>query len=318
MALILDLIVQGAQMMLVLLLAPLLLGYTRKVKARLLRRRGPPLLQPYRDLIRLCRKEVVLAENASWLFRSAPYMIFGATWVAAALVPTFATGLYFSWTADLIAIIALLGTARLFLALVGMDVGTSFGGIGSSREMLFSSIAEPAMIMIVFTVALVAGSTQLSTIADTMLTSDIGLRVSLALALVGLIIVALAENARIPVDNPATHLELTMVHEAMVLEYSGRHLAMIELAAALKLLLYTSIIACIFVPWGLASNGAGITAFAIGLITYLGKLAVGGFLLAFFETSIAKMRVFRVPEFLGTALMLGFLGTLLLFVSRSF
>jgi len=318
MALILDLIVQGAQMMLVLLLAPLLLGYTRKVKARLLRRRGPPLLQPYRDLIRLCRKEVVLAENASWLFRSAPYMIFGATWVAAALVPTFATGLYFSWTADLIASIALLGTARLLLALVGMDVGTSFGGIGSSREMLFSSIAEPAMIMIVFTVALVAGSTQLSTIADTMLTSDIGLRVSLGLALVGLIIVALAENARIPVDNPATHLELTMVHEAMVLEYSGRHLAMIELAAALKLLLYTSIIACIFVPWGLASNGAGITAFAIGLITYLGKLAVGGFLLAFFETSIAKMRVFRVPEFLGTALMLGFLGTLLLFVSRSF
>jgi len=305
MALILDLIVQGAQMMLVLLLAPLLLGYTRKVKARLLRRRGPPLLQPYRDLIRLCRKEVVLAENASWLFRSAPYMIFGATWVAAALVPTFA-------------IIALLGTARLFLALVGMDIGTSFGGIGSSREMLFSSIAEPAMIMIVFTLALVAGSTQLSTIADTMLSSHVGLRVSLGLALVGLIIVAIAENARIPVDNPATHLELTMVHEAMVLEYSGRHLAMIELAAALKLLLYISIIACIFVPWGLASNGAGITAFGIGLITYLGKLAVGGFLLAFFETSIAKMRVFRVPEFLGTALMLGFLGTLLLFVSRSF
>jgi len=318
MALILDLIIQGAQMLLVLLLAPLLLGYTRKVKARLLRRRGPPILQPYRDLIRLCRKEVVLAENASWLFRSAPYMIFAATWVAAALVPTFATGLHFSWTADLIAITALLGSARLFLALVGMDVGTSFGGIGSSREMLFSSIAEPAMIMIVFTVALIAGSTQLSTIADTMLTADVGLRVSLGLALVGLIIVALAENARIPVDNPATHLELTMVHEAMVLEYSGRHLAVIELAAALKLLLYISIVACIFVPWGLASNGGGLAAYAVGIVTYLGKLAVGGFLLAFFETSIAKMRVFRVPEFLGTALMLGFLGTLLLFVSRSF
>lgn len=318
MGLILDLIIQGAQMLLVLLLAPLLLGYTRKVKARLLRRRGPPILQPYRDLIRLCRKEVVLAENASWLFRSAPYMIFAATWVAAALVPTFATGLNFSWTADLIAITALLGSARLFLALVGMDVGTSFGGIGSSREMLFSSIAEPAMIMIVFTVALIAGSTQLSTIAETMLTANVGLRVSLGLALVGLIIVALAENARIPVDNPATHLELTMVHEAMVLEYSGRHLAVIELAAALKLLLYISIVACIFVPWGLASNGGGLAAYALGIVTYLGKLAVGGFLLAFFETSIAKMRVFRVPEFLGTALMLGFLGTLLLFVSRSF
>lgn len=318
MALIFDLAVQGAQMMLVLALAPLLLGYTRKLKARLMRRRGPPILQPYRDLLRLCRKDVVLAENASWLFRSAPYMIFAATWVAAALVPTFATGLKFSWTADLIAIIALLGSARLFLALVGMDVGTSFGGIGSSREMLFSSIAEPAMIMIVFTVALVAGSTQLSTIADMMLMADVGLRVSLGLALVGLIIVALAENARIPIDNPATHLELTMVHEAMVLEYSGRHLAVIELAAALKLLLYMSAIACIFVPWGLAHNGGGIPAYVVGVATYLGKLAAGGFLLAFFETSIAKMRVFRVPEFLGIGLMLGLLGTLLLFVSRSF
>ncbi|MCL4767671.1 MAG: NADH-quinone oxidoreductase subunit H [Hyphomicrobiaceae bacterium] len=318
MAVILDLAVQGAQMALVLLLAPLLVGFIRRIKARMLRRRGPPLLQPYRDLLRLCRKEVVLAENASWLFRTAPYMIFAATWVAAALVPTFATGLHFSWTADLIAITALLGSARLFLALVGMDVGTSFGGIGSSREMMFSSIAEPAMIMIVFTIALVAGSTQLSTIADTMLTADVGLRVSLGLALVGLIIVAIAENARIPVDNPATHLELTMVHEAMVLEYSGRHLAVIELAAALKLLLYISIIACVFVPWGLATNGSGIPAHALGLATYICKLAVGGFLLALFETSIAKMRVFRVPEFLGAGLMLGLLGTLLLFVSRSF
>lgn len=318
MALILDLAIQGAQMGLVLLLAPLLLGFTRKVKARLLRRRGSPILQPYRDLLRLCRKEVVLAENASWLFRSAPYMIFATTWVAAALVPTFATGLYFSWTADLIAITALLGSARLFLALVGMDVGTSFGGIGSSREMMFSSIAEPAMIMIVFTIALVAGSTQLSTIADIMLTANVGLRVSLGLALVGLIIVAIAENARIPVDNPATHLELTMVHEAMVLEYSGRHLAVIELAAALKLLLYISIVACIFVPWGLAPQGAGLAAYAVGIASYLGKLALGAFLLAVFETSIAKMRVFRVPEFLGAALMLGLLGTLLLFVSRSF
>lgn len=317
MVLILDLIAQGAQMALVLILAPLLLGFTRKVKARLLRRRGPPLLQAYRDLLRLVRKEVVLAENASWLFRSGPYLIFAATWVAAALIPTFATGLYFSWTADLIAITALLGSARFFLALVGMDVGTSFGGIGSSREMMFASLAEPAMIMIVFTVALLAGSTQLSEVADFMLTHG-SLRVSLGLALVGLIIVALGENARIPVDNPATHLELTMVHEAMVLEYSGRHLAVLELAAALKLLLYMSLIACIFVPWGLAPAGSGPTAHAIGLASYVGKLAVGGFLLALFETSIAKMRVFRVPDFLGIALMLGLLGMLLLFVSRSF
>jgi formate hydrogenlyase subunit 4 len=317
MGLILDLAVQGVQMMLVLALAPLLIGYTRKVKARLLRRQGPPVLQPYRDLLRLTRKEVVLAENASWLFRSAPYMMLAATWVAAALVPTFATGLHFSWTADLIAIIALLGSARVFLALVGMDVGTSFGGIGSSREMMFSSLAEPAMIMIVFVVALVAGSTQLSHVANFML-ENASLRVSLGLAVVALIIVAVAENARIPVDNPATHLELTMVHEAMVLEYSGRHLAMIELAAALKLLLYISLISCIFCPWGLASNGDGVVANVVGVVAYLAKLAVGGFLLVVFETSIAKMRVFRVPDFLGVALMLGLLGTLLLFVSRTF
>ena len=304
-------------MLLVLLLAPLLVGFTRKLKARLLLRQGPPILQPYRDLLRLIRKEAVMADNASWLYRGGPYMIFSATWVAAALVPTFATGLLFSWTADLIAITALLGSARFFLALVGMDIGTSFGGIGSSREMMFASLAEPAMIMIVFTVALVAGSTQLSHVANFML-SNVGLRVSLGLALVALIIVAIAENARIPVDNPATHLELTMVHEAMVLEYSGRHLAVIEMAAALKLLLYISLIACIFFPWGIATNGAGPVAYAIGVATYLAKLAVGGFLLIFFETSIAKMRVFRVPEFLGAALMLGLLGTLLLFVSRSF
>jgi formate hydrogenlyase subunit 4 len=317
MALIAELAIQGLQMLLVLAVAPLLLGFTRKLKARLLRRRGPPLLQPYRDLVRLSRKEVVLAENASWFFRSAPYLIFSATWVAAALVPTFATGLYFSWTADLIAITALLGSARLFLALAGMDVGTSFGGIGSSREMMFASLAEPAMLMIAFTVALVAGSTQLSHVAAHM-QAGVGLRVSLGLALVGLIIVALAENARIPVDNPATHLELTMVHEAMVLEYSGRHLAVIEMAAALKLVLYISLIACIFFPWGIATSGGGAAAYALGAVTYVGKLVVGGFLLVVFETSIAKMRVFRVPEFLGIALMLGLLGTLLLFVSRSF
>jgi formate hydrogenlyase subunit 4 len=316
-ATILGLLLQGVQMALVLALAPLLLGFTRKVKARMLRRRGPPPLQPYRDLLKLIRKEAVIADNASWLFRAAPYTIFAATWVAAALVPTFATGLTFGWVGDLIVIIALVGAARFFLALAGMDIGTSFGGIGSSREMLFASLAEPAMIMIVFTVALVAGSTQLSFIAAFM-QEQATLRVSLGMALVALVIVAVAENARIPVDNPATHLELTMVHEAMVLEYSGRHLAMIELAAAVKLLLYVSLIACIFFPWGMAAAGSGVGAYAWGAAAYGAKLLAGGFLLVLFETSIAKMRVFRVPQFLGAALMLGLLGTLLLFVSRSF
>jgi formate hydrogenlyase subunit 4 len=216
----------------------------------------------------------------------------------------------------MIAIVALLASARFMLALAGLDVGTSFGGIGSSREMMIASLAEPAMLMVVFTVALLAGSTQLSTIAAFMQGPEVGLRVSLALALVALVMVAIAENGRIPIDNPATHLELTMVHEAMILEYSGRHLAMIEAASFIKLLLYVSVIGCIFVPWGLAVSGQGVAAYLAGFAVYAAKLAAGGLLLAVFETAIAKMRVFRYSDFLGAALMLGVLATLLRFVSR--
>jgi formate hydrogenlyase subunit 4 len=312
-----DLVFQLLQMTLVIALAPALTGLVRKAKAQLQRRRGPTPWQPYRDLYRLARKEAVVAESASWLFRFLPYLVFAATWVAAALVPTFATGLLFSWSADLIAIVALLGAARFFLALAGLDVGTSFGGLGASREAMFATFAEPAMIVIVFSLALIAGSTQLSTVAAVMTSSGVGLRVTLGMALIALIIVALAENGRIPVDNPATHLELTMVHEAMVLEYSGRHLALIELAAMLKLLLYVSIIACVFMPWGLAIADATVGARLVGAGLYVVKLAVAGLALALFETSIAKMRIFRVPDFVGAALMLGFLGALLLFVSRT-
>lgn len=312
-----DFFVQGTQMAVVLLLAPLFTGYVRKMKSRLVRKRGASVFQPYRDLLRLMRKEVVLAEHASWLFRVTPYIVFATTWVAASLVPTFATGLMFSWSADLIALIALLGSARFFLALSGMDVGTGFGGMGASREVMIASLAEPAMMLMMFTVALVAGSTQLSTVAAFMASTEVGLRVSLAMALFALIMVALAENSRLPVDNPATHLELTMIHEAMVLEYSGRHLAMIEFASSLKLLLYVSLIASLFTPWGLASSKAGLAAYVFGAMAYLLKLAVAGYLLALFETAVAKMRVFRVSEFLSVAMMLGFLAALLLFVSRS-
>ena len=312
-----NLVFQLLQMLLVVGLAPLLTGLVRKAKARLLRRKGPPLLQPYRDLVRLARKEAVVADSASWLFRIVPYLVFASTWVAAALIPTFATGLLFSWSADLIAIVALLGSARFFLALAGLDVGTSFGGLGASREAMFATLAEPAMIVIVFSLALIAGSTQLSTVAAYMASPAVGLRVTLGMALIALIIVAVAENGRIPVDNPATHLELTMVHEAMILEYSGRHLALIELASMLKLLLYISLIACVFMPWGLAIADASVGDRLFGAAAYVVKLGVAGLMLATFETSIAKMRVFRVPDFLGAALMLGFLGALLLFVSRT-
>ncbi len=317
MAVILDLAAQAAQMFLVLAVAPLVLGVTRKVKARLLRRIGPPVWQPYLDLWKLMHKEAVLAHNASWLYRSAPYFVFATTWVAAALVPTYATNLMFSWSADLIAIVALIATGRFALALAGMDVGTAFGGIGSSREMLIASLAEPAMLLVVFTVALIAGTTQLSVIAETFI-GGVGIRVSLGLALLSFVLIAVAENARIPIDNPATHLELTMVHEAMVLEYSGRHLAMIEAAAALKLVLYFSLLACLFLPFGMAIEDKSAVALTLGLAWYLIKMIALAVLLPIGETAIAKMRVFRYPIFLGSAFAAAALAVFLLFVSRSF
>jgi formate hydrogenlyase subunit 4 len=306
---------QIIQMFLVLLFAPAIAGIARQVKARLMRRRGSPIIQGYRDLLKLVRKEVVLAENASWFFRAAPYLIFALTWVAAALVPTFASGLMFNWAADVVALVALLGAARALLALAGMDVGTSFGGIGSSREMMIATLAEPAMLLVVLTLALSAGTTRLAGVAEFYVAQPLAVRVSLALALVALIIVALAENARIPVDNPATHLELTMVHEAMVLEYSGRHLAMIEAAGHLKLLLYISLIICMFAPFGMAPAAGGSTVWLVGAGAYFAKVSLAAVILGIWEVSIAKMRVFRVSEFLGGAFVLAFIAILLAFLS---
>jgi formate hydrogenlyase subunit 4 len=318
MAMMFEIAAQGLQMLLVLLVAPLMLGITRKVKARLLRRIGASVFQPYRDLWKLMHKEAVLAHNASWLYRAAPYLLFATTWVAAALIPTYSTGLIFSWSADIIAIVALLATGRFALALAGMDVGTSFGGIGSSREMMIASLAEPAMLLVVFSVALIAGTTQLSSIADHMIHGSVGLRVSLGLGLFAFVFIAIAENARIPIDNPATHLELTMVHEAMVLEYSGRHLAMIEAAAALKLTLYFSLLVCLFLPFGMVTGEKSGAAVAIGIAIYLAKLAVLAVLLPIGETAVAKMRVFRYPVFLGGAFATAALAVFLLFVSQGF
>ena len=305
-----GLLVQGAQMALVLLLAPLLTGLVRKVKARLQRRRGPPLIQPYRDLKRLLGKEVVLAENASWLFRVAPYVIFAVTWVAAALVPTFATGLLFSWSGDLIAITALLGSARFVQALAAMDIGTSFGGIGASREVMIASLAEPAMLMIVLSVALVAGSTQLSTIADYMAFSAVGLRVSLALG-AGRIHHRGAGGERTHSggqsgDAPGTDHGARGDGAGVFRPPSGDDRARrVAEAAALRLGDRLPVL----------SRSVSPGDYALGLATWLVKLAVAGVLLGVFEMSIAKMRVFRVPNFLGAALMLGLLGVLLLFVS---
>jgi formate hydrogenlyase subunit 4 len=311
-----QLMAQGVQMFLVLLIAPLVVGVVRRVKARLTRRQGAPLLQGYRDLAKLLRKESVLAENASWLFRSAPSLIFALTWVAAALVPTFASGLMFNWAADVVALVALLGAARALLALAGMDVGTSFGGIGSSREMMIASLAEPAMMLIVLTLAIVAGTTRLAGVADYFIAEPWAVRVTLALSLAALVIVALTENARIPVDNPITHLELTMVHEAMVLEYSGRHLALVEAAGMLKLTLYLSLLVCLFGPFGMAPASAGVGAWLVGLVAWTAKILVGAALLGVWEVSIAKMRVFRLPDFVGIAFVFAFIAILLAYLAR--
>ncbi|MBF0129664.1 MAG: NADH-quinone oxidoreductase subunit H [Alphaproteobacteria bacterium] len=312
-----ELAAQVAQVAMVLCLAPGLTGLVRLTKARLVGRRGASLLQPYRDLARLLRKDALVAENASWLFRSAPYLVFTVVWFTASLVPTFTTGILLGPTADLIALTAFLGSARFFTALAALDIGTSFGGIGSSREMMIGSLAEPAMLMMIFTVSLLVRSTSLVDVAEILATGELGIRVSLLMAAVALVMVAIAENARIPIDNPSTHLELTMVHEAMVLEYSGRHLALMEAAAMVKLLLYISLIGCLFIPFGIGSRAEGIAGFGLGLATYLLKLAAGGVALGVFETSIAKMRVFRIGEFLGGALLLGLLAMVYLYISRA-
>jgi len=307
---------------LVLAGAPLLLGLLRLIKARMVGRAGPPVLQPWRDLLRLMRKQPVVADGTSWLFRSAPAVALAATCTAAALVPSFALGMTTAPVGDLLVIGGLLALGRAVLALAAMDSGTAFGGIGASREMTFSVFAEPVFFLIVFTLALITGSTNLDT-ASSVVNAGVGLRISMALGLVATTTLAIAECGRVPVDNPASHLELTMVHEAMVLEYSGRHLAMIEFTAALKLLLWMSVIAVLFCPFGIAPHdGPGATLapwlWLLGIAAWAAKMVLLAVALAVFETIQAKMRVFRVPELLGMALLLGLLAVIFLFVSQGF
>lgn len=290
-------------------LAPLLAGWVRKIKAWLQNRRGVSPLQPYRDLYKLFAKEARMAHTASLVFRAAPYIVFVATWMAASAVPFVATGLPTAAIADVIVVAGLLALARFFLALAGMDVGTAFGGMGASREMFVSALAEPAMLMAVFTLAMTAHSTNLSSVADYQLLNDSVLRPSYMFALAGLVLVAIAETGRIPVDNPSTHLELTMIHEAMVLEYSGRHLALMEWAAQLKLLLYGALLVNVFFPWGIA-RGTGVADLSLGLAVVVVKLALLAGALAVSETVLAKMRLFRAPAFLNLALLLALLGLL--------
>ena len=315
MAVLWSILAQALHIALILAAAPVLTGVVRWLKARMTGRRGAHPLQPLRDLLKLLRKTPLLAENASMVSRAAPYVAAGAAIAAAALVPSFARGMALAPLADLILVAGLFALGRVAMALAGMDAGTPFGGLGASREMSFAALAEPALVVAALTLAILAGTTNLDAVAATLREGGLGLRVSLGFALVALVAVAIAENARIPVDNPATHLELTMVHEAMILEASGRHLALWEYAAMLRLTLWLALLSAVFLPFGQAPAGAAPHLWAAGLLAWVAKMGALALALAAFESAIARMRVFRVPEFLGAALLLGLLGAVLLFVS---
>jgi len=306
-------VIELLQFSLLLGLAPVFAGWVKVLKCRAQGRTAPGVLQPYRDIRRLFGKDIVLAENASWLFRFTPYLTFGVMVMVAGIVPLISVDLPLAATADVIALVMLFGMIRFFTALAGMDIGTAFGGMGASREMTIASLAEPAMLMAIFTVSLTSSSTSLTQMVSVMTQAEFVIRPSLAFALAAFILIALAETGRIPVDNPATHLELTMIHEAMILEYSGRHLALIEWAGMMKLLLFFSLGIAAFCPWGIAPSGdIGQLALAFCLLAL--KLMLGALIMVLIETGLAKMRIFRLPEFLGSAFLLATLGMIAFFI----
>jgi formate hydrogenlyase subunit 4 len=304
-----SVISQLLEILVALALAPLLSGWVNQWRAWLQNKSAPPLLQPYFLLHKLFNKESVVATHASPLFRSAPYIVFGCMTLACSIVPTLSTDLPLSLAADAIALVGLFALARVFISLAAMDIGTAFGSLGARREMLVGFLAEPALLMVLFGASLISQSTSLTTIVETLAHRELAIYPSLAFGGVAFTIVSLAENARVPVDNPATHLELTMIHEALILEYSGRHLALIEWAASLKLFAYSCIGLALFFPWGIAKAQAPL-ALLLALPVLVLKLAIGGASLAVLETLNAKMRIFRVPEFLATAFLLAVIGLL--------
>ncbi len=304
-----GILLQIFQTLLAIALAPLLMGWVNQCRAWLQGRSAPPVTQPYRTLKKLFAKDAVIAHDASQLFRFAPYIVFACMVLAAGIVPTVVNDLPFSPAADVIALVGIFAVARVFIALAAMDIGTSFGTLGARREMLISFLAEPALLMVFFTASLISQSTELPVIVETLAHKKFIIYPSMAFAAVAFWMVSTAENARIPIDNPTTHLELTMVHEAMILEYSARHLALIEWAVALKLFIYSALGIALFLPWGIAPAG-DLGALPLALLAVLVKMMAGGAGLAMLETISAKLRLFRAPEFLGTAFLLAVLGML--------
>ncbi len=301
---------QLLELVLALLAAPLFLGWVNQCRAWLQNRSAPSIWLPYRNLEKLFHKDAVIAENASWLFRAAPYVVFGSMALAAAIIPSLGTALPSATVADAIALVGLFATARVFMSLAAMDIGTAFGTLGARRAMMIGFLAEPALLMVIFTASLISASTSLAAIAEALVGRELVLYPSLGFAAVAFLLVLLAENGRIPIDNPATHLELTMIHEAMLLEYSARHLALMEWASALKLFNYAAIGFALFLPWGMARGDAGVVELMFGVPVLALKLLMAGAGLALIETVSAKVRIFRAPEFLATAFLFAVLGML--------
>jgi formate hydrogenlyase subunit 4 len=309
-------LVEILQVVLALVCAPGLVGLVRWFKARLQNRRGAPPWQPYFELRKLFSKEVVVSNNASWLFRATPYIVFVSTVAVTFIIPLLAATLPFDQVGDLLTVVYLLLLGTFFLALAGLDPGTAFGGMGASREMTIAAIAEPTIALSIFGLAVAAGSTNLGHIvARTLAEPNVLITPGHLLAFVALFIVTLAETGRLPIDNPATHLELTMIHEAMVLEYSGRYLALIEWASWLKLLVFLSLLANLFAPWGVATT-LTLPALVVALAAWLVKLVVLGGAIALLETQVAKLRLFRVPELLAVSFVLALLAVTSSFLLR--
>jgi formate hydrogenlyase subunit 4 len=310
-----DALIALSQALVVALASPLLVGVLRTIKARLVGRRGPRPLQPYADIRKLFVKEAVISSTTSWVFRVTPYVLAASMLVAALAAPVLMSRPPLAFAGILLLIyLFLLGT--FFLALAGLDAGSAFGGMGSSRGVAVAALAEPTVIVAVFALALRAGTTNLGGIIerfahDPLLAANPGH----LLAFAAFFIVMIAETGRLPVDNPATHLELTMIHEAMVLEYSGHYLALVEWAAAMKLFLFLTLLANLFVPWGVPSDPTPV-ALALGALALAGKLAVLTLGLAVIETAVAKLRLFRVPELLSGSFALALLAVTAVFLLR--
>jgi len=296
------------QVALIVAISPLITGVIRKLKALLQSRRGPGIFQPYYDLYKLFRKDSVVSRNSSWIFIVTPYIYMAAMLTAALLVPVFITQ-SLGFAGDLIVFIYLLAMARFFMAVAALDAGSAFGGMGSSREMAISSLAEPTMLLSIFAMALIAGTTSLGDISQQLASSPGLVRPSLFLAFAAFFIATLAENARLPVDNPSTHLELTMIHEAMALEYSGKGLALMELSSMTKLVLFLAVLSNVFMPWGIATDATPM-ALAIGMIAILLKIGTLAAVIALIESTFSKMRLFRVPNLLTVSFTLALLAVI--------